>query len=116
MHDGRDSGRFDGMAMQSCAGNGITGLRTMRRELLIQMSILPPGRKQLAVRPALDDATCVDDENAIRLEDGAQPMGHDERRAASEEFLQRLLHDLRVLAKQCLDHRDFLLVLYHSYL
>src|SRR5216684_1866420 len=44
------------------------------------------------VRPALDDAACLDDEDLIRAPNGGQAMGDDERRAATHQIAQPLLN------------------------
>jgi hypothetical protein len=55
-----------------------------------KMSILSHRGHQLPMRSALDDLPGVDHQDAIRPHDRAQAVGHDERRAAFQQFSSEL--------------------------
>jgi hypothetical protein len=57
----------------------------------VQVCVQPTGREQLVVLAALADPALVDDQDLIGLTDGRQPVGDDQRGAAGQGRLERLL-------------------------
>src|SRR5688500_4669286 len=87
---------------------------------LIELRVHPALGQQVRVPALLDDATAVEDDDAVRAADGAQTVRDDQRRAAAQQILHgftdepltlavetrcRLVenHDRRILEKDARD-------------
>ena len=57
----------------------------------VQVGVAPTERQQLSVRARLHDATAVDHQDLVGAADGGQPVRDDQRRAAGQRGVQRVL-------------------------
>jgi hypothetical protein len=58
----------------------------------MQPRVQPAAREQLRMRAAFGDLALVEDHYAVRVLDGGEPVGDDQRRTALHQVLQSLLH------------------------
>ena len=65
-----------------------------------QPSVEALGSDQLVVCAGLDDSTPVEDDDLVRIFNGAQPVGDDQCGAAYHQAFQRLLYQVLTLGVQ----------------
>src|SRR5258707_5802973 len=71
----------------------LSGGDQLRKLLLVELEVVPALAQELVVTAALDDPTRIQHQDFVGGADGRQPVRDDQRCAASEQLVQRLLYE-----------------------